>query len=332
MDTTARVGGSTTQLWKTNDLKADKHAVDHATVFFTNKNTYVGDWKNNKKDGRGSFVAKDKKLRYEGDFVEGKREGHGVLWKDEGKGRLRRVYEGEWQGGKRHGAGTLYMERGDVYTGDFVDSKKHGQGKTVYANDEYYEGEYEGDLRHGYGVLIKANGDRYEGNWAADKKEGPGVHYYVTKNKMYKGEWRDDIPKCGELVDMDDGVIAHDTERSPSWPLPALEVAEPDMVLGSRVNTLRIERAAQQIRGQTVAPDSFTAAQLTSLRKGFAIVDLEGTGSIPAFKLGEVFEKFGAELGAEECTALLSAIDCADEAQPLTFEHFLVCMAVLVNA
>ena len=87
--------GSTTQLWKTNDQKAQK-AGSHATVFWTNQNTYAGEWRDNKKDGRGTFTCKDKKLKYEGDFVSGKRQGHGVLWKDEGKGRLRRVYEGDW--------------------------------------------------------------------------------------------------------------------------------------------------------------------------------------------------------------------------------------------
>jgi hypothetical protein len=270
----AGVGGKTTQLWKTNDLKANKDAKDHCTVYWTNKNTYVGDWKNNRKDGRGTFVAKDKKLRYEGEFVEGRREGHGVLWKEEGKGQLRRVYEGAGLGGKRHGAGTLYSSNGDVYTGEFVAGKKEGQGKTVYGNDEYYEGEYVADMRQGYGVLIKANGDRYEGNWAADKKEGPGVYYYVAKSQMYKGEWRDDIPKCGELVDLDDGSQEHDAARVVKFVIPDLEMADADGVLGSRINTLRIERAAAAIRGGApVSAESFTEAQLMSLRKGFDIVD-----------------------------------------------------------
>lgn len=57
----------TTPLWKTNDVAANKNG-NHATVFWSNKNTYVGQWKNNKKDGRGSFACKDKGLRYEGDF------------------------------------------------------------------------------------------------------------------------------------------------------------------------------------------------------------------------------------------------------------------------
>ena len=78
-----------------------------------------------------------------------------------------------------------------------------------------------------------------------------------------------------------------------------------------------------------IIPKHFSTWVITIVN---AIVDVEGSGSIPAFKLGKVFEKFGAELGQEECAALLSAIDCTDDAFQLTFDHFLVCMAVLVNA
>lgn len=44
--------------------------------------------------GRGTLIWRDGK-RYEGNFVNDKREGHGIFrWKDG------RVYEGEWKDGK----------------------------------------------------------------------------------------------------------------------------------------------------------------------------------------------------------------------------------------
>ena len=49
-------------------------------------------------------------------------------------------------------------------------------------------------------------------------------------------------------------------------------------------------------------------------------------------QLADVFGQFGAELGQEECLALLSAIDVTDETTALTFDDFLKCMSVLVNA
>lgn len=41
------------------------------------------------------------------------------------------------------------------------------------------------------------DGNRYEGHWSEDKKEGPGRYYYFTTNKLYEGEWLNDVAKCG---------------------------------------------------------------------------------------------------------------------------------------
>lgn len=35
-----------------------------------------------------------------------------------------------------------------------------------------------------------------------DKKEGPGRFIYKVKRQCYKGEWAQDIPKFGTLVDL----------------------------------------------------------------------------------------------------------------------------------
>jgi hypothetical protein len=66
----------TTQLWKSNDQMANKNG-NHATVYWSNKNTYVGTWKDNKKDGRGQYTNKAKGVRYEGEFKTGERHGRG---------------------------------------------------------------------------------------------------------------------------------------------------------------------------------------------------------------------------------------------------------------
>jgi len=312
--------GATTQLWKTNDALANKDGP-RSTVFWVNKNTYTGEWRGNQKEGRGEYTYTDKGLKYEGDFLRGKRHGHGVLWQKEKGGRMRRVYEGEWCQGKRQGSGTLYSSNGDVFTGSWNANKRHGKGKLAYEGGDYYDGDFVGGLREGYGVLTKSNGDRFEGNWALDKKEGPGVYYYMAKMQMYEGEWRDDVAKCGKIVDI--GPDEYDSR------IPEVELEEPNMVVSSRINTLRIERAAS---GVSSSPPEFGKEQLSSLARGFEMVDVEGLGHIPAFRLADVFAKFGAELGADECRALLGAIGCVDETASLRFEDFVNCMAVLVRA
>eukprot|EP00960_Hanusia_phi_P070401 767304-Hanusia_phi.AAC.2 len=48
-----------------------------------------------------------------------------------GKGRLTMkssTYEGEWVEGKKHGSGVLYYASGDIYQGAFYLGQRHGSG------------------------------------------------------------------------------------------------------------------------------------------------------------------------------------------------------------
>ena len=57
-------------------------------------------------DGQGVLTWRDGK-RYEGQFVNDKREGHGVfVWADG------RKYIGSWKAGKQHGIGTYISKEG----------------------------------------------------------------------------------------------------------------------------------------------------------------------------------------------------------------------------
>ncbi len=56
---------------------------------------YVGDWKNNKKNGFGiQYYSNGDK--YEGGWVENKRHGQGTFWVSNAKNKLRREYTGDW--------------------------------------------------------------------------------------------------------------------------------------------------------------------------------------------------------------------------------------------
>ena len=80
----------------------------------------------------------------------------------------------------------------------------HGVGKIICADGSElgtYDGSWANGQRTGLGVQSFANGNRYEGHWLNDKKEGPGRFFYRSTNKVYEGEWVDDIPKCGEYQD-----------------------------------------------------------------------------------------------------------------------------------
>ena len=68
---------------------------------------YIGNWKNGKKHGKGSWTY----------YHPGK-----------SNQRWRIVYEGEWKDDKRHGEGYCYYDPGDSYTGEWANDKWEGKG------------------------------------------------------------------------------------------------------------------------------------------------------------------------------------------------------------
>lgn len=52
-------------LWKEWDKKAQKEGL-HGTFYTINQNEYVGEWRNNKKDGKGVYKWVKKGEIYEG--------------------------------------------------------------------------------------------------------------------------------------------------------------------------------------------------------------------------------------------------------------------------
>jgi len=77
----------------------------------------MGEWKDGKKHGQGTFTYGKGKWegdKYEGEFKDGYRNGQGSFtWSDEGK------YEGKWKNGKFHGQGTYTFSDGNKGVGEF---------------------------------------------------------------------------------------------------------------------------------------------------------------------------------------------------------------------
>ena len=93
--------------------------------------------------GTGTFANGDK---YVGEFRDGKRNGQGTFYflaENQFKGDK---YVGEWRDGKSHGQGTETWANGDKYVGEFRDNKRHGQGIYTFADGSPpLEGVWEGD-------------------------------------------------------------------------------------------------------------------------------------------------------------------------------------------
>ena len=100
-------------------------------------------------------------------------------------------YEGEMVDGKREGKGKFYFITGDYYEGDFKNNCKEGKGKYIYsANKDIYEGEFKGGKIHGKGKYTYEQGDIYDGEYKNEKRDGLGTYIYSNGNK-YIGEWKE---------------------------------------------------------------------------------------------------------------------------------------------
>ncbi|XP_029371077.1 MORN repeat-containing protein 3 isoform X2 [Echeneis naucrates] len=142
------------------DNKSQKCGLRH-TVFSVHGDEYNGEWRDNKKHGKGLQLWKKSGATYNGKWKNGKRDGYG-----------------EWSEGLRSGWGRMYYESGDTYEGEWMKDKNHGQG-----------------------IIRFANGDWYEGNWQDGKRSGNGKYYYSDKGQLYEGFWVNGVAKCGTLSD-----------------------------------------------------------------------------------------------------------------------------------
>lgn len=74
------------------------------------------------------------------------------------------MYEGDWINGRRSGNGILSSLSG-IYEGGFFDDLKEGFGIQRNTDRSEYRGDWYQGQMHGAGQLILPNGDVKEGNW-----------------------------------------------------------------------------------------------------------------------------------------------------------------------
>ena len=119
---------------------------------------YHGEVQGGKKDGQGYCVYKNGD-RYEGNWKNDKKEGKGTYYFTQ-KGD---IYKGYFLNDYPNGKGIYYYKNGDRYEGMFKDGKKDGEGIFTYANGGRYKGSFKNDEKDGKGEYKNQNGQiRYE--------------------------------------------------------------------------------------------------------------------------------------------------------------------------
>lgn len=141
--------GHGTRYWDENDKKwtgewADGKACGHVVVSFGDFVAYDGQMENGLPNGLGVYTDINSGQRYEGNFVDFKREGEGTLYTEDGN----KIYEGEWKNNKYHGYGMYFLRGQCRYDGLWENGKRNGDGIAYNEKGvEEYNGPWKDDVR-----------------------------------------------------------------------------------------------------------------------------------------------------------------------------------------
>ena len=82
------------------------------------------------------------------------------------------IFEGEYLNGKKNGHGKEFYLNGDIkFEGDYLNGRRNGKGKEFdYENKLKFEGNYSQGLRHGFGKTYDDNKIIFEGDFSIGKK------------------------------------------------------------------------------------------------------------------------------------------------------------------
>ncbi|XP_039935141.1 radial spoke head 10 homolog B-like [Hirundo rustica] len=113
-------------------------------------NTYKGQWKKNLRHGYGQMKWLTDNQEYVGQWECGMQHGYGIhTWflerMEMSQYSLRNEYMGDFVKGKRHGHGTFIYAGGEIYSGGWVHNKKHGMGTIIFKDGHGFQGKFVND-------------------------------------------------------------------------------------------------------------------------------------------------------------------------------------------
>ena len=95
----------------------------------------------------GELITEKGAGRYEGEVLAGRPHGYGKYYGLKSNKQWELEYEGEWVQGMRQGRGLRQYSNGEQYEGDFSAGQRHGYGRYTFANGDVYAGEWVDDRR-----------------------------------------------------------------------------------------------------------------------------------------------------------------------------------------
>lgn len=187
------VGKMITKKW---DETSQKPSNFIKVVFKSPKETYIGEYYNGKKYGKGILDTTPEdsktKVHYEGSFSNGEFNGEGNYTFGDGtytsSSHICNIsYSGSFKNSLFEGQGTASGILGDcyswfadnfaTYTGGWKEGKFHGNGRYTFG-ELWYEGGFQKGAMSGQGMLRFPNGIRVEGPW---KDHNPNGRMHLFK-------------------------------------------------------------------------------------------------------------------------------------------------------
>ena len=163
------------------------------TYNYPNGDYFKGALKNDVPSGKGILYYKNGDIKYDGEFVKGKKQGLGkyyfsdynwYVWEDGKKFYFLKgdYYFGQFLNDSMHGKGIIYLSNGTIkYDGDFENNKFNGVGKYYFDKGGYYIGQLKDDMQHGKGKMYDKNGNIWlEGEFVNDHLNGIGKLYFES--------------------------------------------------------------------------------------------------------------------------------------------------------
>ena len=121
-------------------------------IYYETGDYYKGSLKKGQRNGAGFYYEKQIKMTYNGQFLNDKRHGNGMLCSEREGDKY--IYDGSWFEGMKNGYGQEVTQKGK-YNGEWLEDMRHGTGVNIDNNGDVYEGEFKLNKRHGKGKLTK---------------------------------------------------------------------------------------------------------------------------------------------------------------------------------
>ena len=175
--------------------------------------SYEGEYVDGKREGFGSHFDKNGNLSYAGSWKQDRKDGLGVSF----RGSDHALHIARWEDGKPGDFVTLFDKDGNLrYSGKIIDGKKQGAGVSVSLQDgTFFVGKWENGEPTGFGSSFDSQGNLlYYGNWKNGKRDGHGTEFDANGSIIFDGEWKDGKYHNGILYQRQTDP---DPESDPDW-------------------------------------------------------------------------------------------------------------------